>query len=358
MEGPEIKAVEAVIDNGTFGKRTLRFETGRLAQQADGAVAAYLDDDSMILSTTTAGSSPKENYDFFPLTVDVEEKMYAAGKIPGSFFRREGRYYGGFDWGFSSRMLAEFGILPGVMYGALSLGQRMIVRLVAALCVPVDVLLLDEPVIGLDAANRQLFYRFLLESYNDRPRTIVVSTHIIDEIAHVVERVAILDRGRIVDEFTAESVGSRATALVGDAERVMRFVEECGLRVISREDMGRPAAGPRPSGRPWAQGGGGGAENPAPKAGKTAARSPFRRSSIVVGGAIVLFFVLLAVLAGPLSAITGNDPYAEHPEALGAGSAPAGFGGGISARHWFGVTPLRGVDLFSIVAYGSPVSPA
>ena len=91
MEGPEIKAVEAVIDNGSFGKRTLRFETGRLAQQADGAVAAYLDDDSMMLSTTTAGSSPKENYDFFPLTVDVEEKMYAAGKIPGSFFRREGR---------------------------------------------------------------------------------------------------------------------------------------------------------------------------------------------------------------------------------------------------------------------------
>lgn len=91
MEGPEITAVEATIDNGSYGKRTMRFETGRLAQQADGAVAAYLDDDSMVLSTTTAGSSPKENYDFFPLTVDVEEKMYAAGKIPGSFFRREGR---------------------------------------------------------------------------------------------------------------------------------------------------------------------------------------------------------------------------------------------------------------------------
>jgi len=91
LQGPEIKAVEAVIDNGAFGKRTIRFETGRLAQQADGAVAAYLDGETMILSTTTAGSSPKENYDFFPLTVDVEEKMYAAGKIPGSFFRREGR---------------------------------------------------------------------------------------------------------------------------------------------------------------------------------------------------------------------------------------------------------------------------
>src|SRR6188508_1075260 len=91
MEGPEITSAEAVIDNGTFGTRTVRFETGRLAKQAGGAVAAYLDEDTMLLSTTTAGKSPREGFDFFPLTVDVEERMYAAGKIPGSFFRREGR---------------------------------------------------------------------------------------------------------------------------------------------------------------------------------------------------------------------------------------------------------------------------
>ena len=90
MEGPDIKAAEAIIDNGSLGKRVVRFETGRLAQQADGAVAAYLDEDSMVLSTTTASRLPKQDFDFFPLTVDVEEKMYAAGKIPGSFFRREG----------------------------------------------------------------------------------------------------------------------------------------------------------------------------------------------------------------------------------------------------------------------------
>src|SRR6478672_4658655 len=81
----------AVIDNGSFGTRTIRFETGRLAQQAAGAVAAYLDDETMLLSATTASKSPKEQFDFFPLTVDVEERMYAAGRIPGSFFRREGR---------------------------------------------------------------------------------------------------------------------------------------------------------------------------------------------------------------------------------------------------------------------------
>jgi polyribonucleotide nucleotidyltransferase len=81
----------AVIDNGSFGTRTIRFETGRLAQQAAGAVVAYLDDENMLLSATTASKNPKEHFDFFPLTVDVEERMYAAGRIPGSFFRREGR---------------------------------------------------------------------------------------------------------------------------------------------------------------------------------------------------------------------------------------------------------------------------
>jgi len=84
-------AVETVIDNGSHGSRTIRFETGRLAKQAAGSVAAYLDGESMLLSATTAGKHPKDHLDFFPLTVDVEERMYAAGRIPGSFFRREGR---------------------------------------------------------------------------------------------------------------------------------------------------------------------------------------------------------------------------------------------------------------------------
>jgi polyribonucleotide nucleotidyltransferase len=91
MEGPDIQFAEATIDNGRFGTRTVRFETGRLAQQAAGTVAAYLDNDTMLLSATTAGKHPRDGFDFFPLTVDVEERSYAAGKIPGSFFRREGR---------------------------------------------------------------------------------------------------------------------------------------------------------------------------------------------------------------------------------------------------------------------------
>ncbi|WP_436698392.1 polyribonucleotide nucleotidyltransferase [Nocardioides sp. BYT-33-1] len=91
MTEPVISEVETVLDNGKFGTRTVKFETGVLARQAAGSVSAYLDGDTMLLSATTAGKHPKDHFDFFPLTIDVEERMYAAGRIPGSFFRSEGR---------------------------------------------------------------------------------------------------------------------------------------------------------------------------------------------------------------------------------------------------------------------------
>ncbi len=91
MEGPELHYTEAVIDNGALGRHVVRFESGLLARQAAGSATVYLDDDTMLLSATTAQGKPRDAIDFFPLTVDVEERMYAAGRIPGSFFRREGR---------------------------------------------------------------------------------------------------------------------------------------------------------------------------------------------------------------------------------------------------------------------------
>ena len=87
----QVQSSEAVIDNGKFGKRIIRFETGRIARQAAGSAVVTLDEDTMLLSATTASKNPKDQFDFFPLTVDVEERMYAVGRIPGSFFRREGR---------------------------------------------------------------------------------------------------------------------------------------------------------------------------------------------------------------------------------------------------------------------------
>jgi polyribonucleotide nucleotidyltransferase len=86
-----VKSAEAVIDNGEFGVRKIRFETGRLARLASGSALVTLDEETVVLSATVASKQPREGLDFFPLTVDVEERMYAAGRIPGSFFRREGR---------------------------------------------------------------------------------------------------------------------------------------------------------------------------------------------------------------------------------------------------------------------------
>ncbi len=89
MDGAQ--AEYAIIKNPNGTERVIRFETGRLAQQAQGASAVYIDGETMLFSATTASKQPKDQFDFFPLTIDVEEKMYAAGRIPGSFFRREGR---------------------------------------------------------------------------------------------------------------------------------------------------------------------------------------------------------------------------------------------------------------------------
>src|SRR3954470_12669803 len=80
----------AVIDNGSFGTREITFSTGRLARQAAGSAIVQLGE-TVLLSATTASKQPKEHFDSFPQTVEVEERMYAAGRIPGSFFRREGR---------------------------------------------------------------------------------------------------------------------------------------------------------------------------------------------------------------------------------------------------------------------------
>jgi polyribonucleotide nucleotidyltransferase len=91
VEGPDLQSTEAVIDNGDLGRHVVRFESGLLARQAAGSATVYLDDDTMVLSATTAQGKAREAIDFFPLTVDVEERMYAVGRIPGSFFRREGR---------------------------------------------------------------------------------------------------------------------------------------------------------------------------------------------------------------------------------------------------------------------------
>lgn len=122
----------------------------------------------------------------------------------------------------------------------------------------------------------------------------------------------------------------------------------------SSQHGGKPGAQPstQPGAKPSTQPG----AKPGNKKATVRARSRWASPALVWGSIIVSFFVLLALLAPVFTLITGNDPYQEHRELLGPSSVPTGFGGGISAQHWFGVTPLRGVDVFSIVSYGAQVS--
>jgi polyribonucleotide nucleotidyltransferase len=84
-----IESTRAAV-SATVGRDEITFETGHLAKQADGAVLVR-SGETMILATAQGRPEAREGADFFPLTVDVEERMYAAGKIPGGFFKREGR---------------------------------------------------------------------------------------------------------------------------------------------------------------------------------------------------------------------------------------------------------------------------
>lgn len=79
---------------------------------------------------------------------------------------------------------------------ALSTGYKSIFKLITALCLDVPYVIFDEPVLGLDANHRELFYRLLLESYQEKPRTIIIATHLIEEVANLIEEVVIIDRGQ------------------------------------------------------------------------------------------------------------------------------------------------------------------
>ena len=104
-----------------------------------------------------------------------------------SVFRLISRRYGGFDDVLAGRMMQAFGLRPDARFMRLSIGQRGAAKLVAALCAPTDIVLLAEATDGLDAAARDLCYRFVIESYGDRPRTMIISTHLITEVEGLVE---------------------------------------------------------------------------------------------------------------------------------------------------------------------------
>ncbi|WP_416451431.1 ATP-binding cassette domain-containing protein [Lactococcus lactis] len=165
-----------------------------------------------------------------------EDDLYPSKLKINSLFKLTEKFYGEFDWDLAHQMLEEFELNPSKHLNKLSTGYRSITKLIVALCVPCDYIFLDEPVLGLDANHREMFYNFLLDTYQERLRTFVISTHLIEEIYNLLERVIILDKGKIIDDNELEQLLYEAYVLSGPANEIEDLLKD--VQVLDKEVLG------------------------------------------------------------------------------------------------------------------------
>jgi ABC-2 type transport system ATP-binding protein len=127
------------------------------------------------------------------------------------------------DEAYAATLVDDFQLPPGRLVKKLSRGMRSALGVVLGLASRAPLTFLDEPYLGLDAVARQLFYDRLLADYAEHPRTVVLSTHLIDEVSHLLEQVVVLDGGRIVVDSDAETLRARAVTITGPARAVEEF---------------------------------------------------------------------------------------------------------------------------------------
>ncbi len=165
-----------------------------------------------------------------------EANLYPSRMPVSEIFKLTADLYQGFDKDYADALVAKFELDPRTRFNKLSTGYRSVMKLIIALAVDVDYVFLDEPTLGLDANHRQLFYEELIDSYAERPRTFVISTHLIEEIANVIERVFVIQDHRLMINDTTENVLQEGFAITGPSTEVQTYTE--GLNVIGHESLG------------------------------------------------------------------------------------------------------------------------
>ena len=138
-------------------------------------------------------------------------------------------FYTDTDTEYALALADKFSLNTKKKLKALSTGYASIFKIIAALSCNAPILLLDEPVLGLDANFRDLFYRELIESYSRQPKTVVVSTHLIEEAADVIENVAIIKDGKIILSDTTQNALSAGYTVTGPAQSVDQYLEGCNV---------------------------------------------------------------------------------------------------------------------------------
>lgn len=165
-----------------------------------------------------------------------EVDLYSERSKVAQLFKLTAQFYGDFDFDYAARLAKAFGLDTNARFGKLSTGYRSIFKLILALCVPVNYVFLDEPVLGLDANHRDLFYQELIETYSERPRTFVISTHLIEEIANLIEHVFVLDNHHIVVNGEVSDILAKAYLISGPQTDVQQYTD--GLNVIGEDHLG------------------------------------------------------------------------------------------------------------------------
>ena len=144
--------------------------------------------------------------------------------------------YGDFNYDLANRLLKVFDLEDKMKVTNLSTGQRTASKLIVALAVNADYIFLDEPILGLDANHREVFYQELVKTYQERPRTFVLSTHLIEEIQQLVEHVLVLDHHQLIIDEDTESLLAKAYAISGPEKMVDEYTKD--LRILKTEMMG------------------------------------------------------------------------------------------------------------------------
>ena len=169
------------------------------------------------------GASPAGNEAVLRRMIFVREDQAYPDFRVRQVVRAASWFYPNWSHELAGALLDEFSLPLDRKVGHLSRGMRSAVGIVIGLAARAEVTLFDEPYAGLDAVSRQLFYDRLLADYAEHPRTVLMSTHLIDEAAGLFERVVVLDRGRVVLNTAADDLRGAATSVSGPAIAVAEF---------------------------------------------------------------------------------------------------------------------------------------